>query len=150
MTDEAFRLSETIIKALTLAGAVFAAVWAYHKYNDTKEKEFYSAFWNAKLALFLETSAAASTMGTTRSVEEFEKARSKYLELFYGRLSLVEGEVVKKAMQDFALKVPPGPIEKNSLPFTALEQPSYRLTLKLKEELGTAWHQPFGELEFAK
>ena len=138
---------ELALKTLTPLALVVAAVWGYHTYTDTKEKEFYSAFWNQKLSLFLETSAAASTMATTESVDEFNKARTKYRELFYGRLSLVEGDNVKKAMQTFAPGIPRGPMAQKDLPLVSLQQPAYKLTVALKEELGTAWRSPFSELQ---
>jgi hypothetical protein len=146
MEIDPYKLWELVIKSLTMIGAIVAAVWAYHTYTDTKEKEFYSVFWNTKLTLFLETSSAASTMATAESLDEFNKARTKYWELFFGRLSLVEGEPVKKAMESFSKLVPVGPVEQTALPLKSMQQPAYRLTLALKEELGHAWQRPFGEL----
>lgn len=146
METDAYRVSELAVKGVTLIGAIVAAVWGYHTYTDTKEKEFYSVFWNKKLELFLETSAAASTMATTASIEEFNNARIKYWELFYGRLSLVEGQAVKHAMETFSAQVPTGSVAQGSLPLTSMQQPAYRLTLVLKQELGHAWEEPFGEL----
>jgi len=146
MEIDPYKLWELVIKSLTMIGAIVAAVWAYHTYTDTKEKEFYSVFWNTKLTLFLETSSAASTMATTESLDEFNKARTKYWELFFGRLSLVEGEPVKQAMESFSVLVPTGPVEQKALPLKSMQQPAYRLTLALKEELGHAWQRPFGEL----
>jgi len=86
-----YKTWDIALKAFGLVGLLVGAIWAYYTYTDTKEKEFYSVFWNKKLSLFLEASEAASTMATTESVEEFNKARTKYRELFFGRLSLVEG-----------------------------------------------------------
>jgi hypothetical protein len=146
MASEAHDTWDLVLKTLTFLALVVAAVWAYHTYTDTKEKEFYSAFWNQKVSLFLETSAAASTMATTESLDEFNKARTKYRELFFGRLSLVEGEGVKEAMKTFAPGVPAGQVTQKDLPLVSLQQPAYRLTLALKEELGTAWRKPFSEL----
>jgi len=146
MESDPYKLWDLVIKGLTLVGVVVAAVWAYHTYTDTKEKEFYSAFWNAKLTLFLETSSAASTMATTESLDEFNKARTKYWELFFGRLSLVEGLSVKVAMESFSALVPTGLMEQKALPLKSLQQPAYRLTSALKQELGHAWQKPFGEL----
>ena len=137
---------ELVLKGLTFCGLVIAAIWAYHTYTDTKEKEFYSVFWNQKLSLYLETSAAASTMGTTESVEKFNQARTKYWELFFGRLSLVEGENVKHAMETFSKFVPRSVVTQSDLPIVTLQQPSYQLTLSLKQELGKSWREPFGEL----
>jgi hypothetical protein len=135
---------ELIIKALTLVGGIFVAVWAYYTYTDTKEKEFYTQYWNRKFALFEETSKAASTLATTSSPEEFRKARELYRELFFGRLSLVEGKRVKEAMEGFAGMIPTNDPPK--LPLTSLEQPAYQLTIELKKELSESWKKPFSEL----
>ncbi|WP_433766346.1 hypothetical protein [Pseudomonas putida] len=146
MDESLFRICDVVLKSFTIVGVVVAALWAYHTYTDTKEKEFYSAFWNTKLSLFLETSAAASTMATTESIEDFNTARKKYRELFFGRLSLVEGQSTKRAMELFFSKVPDGAVGQGELPFSSMEQPAYQLTLALKQELGIAWKTPFGEL----
>lgn len=146
MDCENYKIAELVLKGLTLIGAVFAAIWAYHTYTDTKEKEFYSVFWNKKLSLFLETSSAAATMATTESIDEFNNARTKYLELFFGRLSLIEGDAVKNAMESFSYNVPTGSVQKEQLPLISLQKPAYELTIALKRELGIAWQNPFGEL----
>jgi hypothetical protein len=146
MESGRYAVWELTLKTLTLVGLVLGACWAFFTYMDTKEKEFYTTFWNKKLELFLEVSSAASTMATTTSAEEFNKARSKYLELFHGRLSLVEGQAVKDAMIAFSAFVLKRPLNESDLPQTAMQQPAYQLTLALKEELGRAWQKPFEEL----
>jgi len=146
MTHERYELFDITLKSLTLLSFVVAAIWGYFTYKDTKEKEFYSVFWNKKLELFLEASSAASTMATTSSLEDFYANRSKYLELFWGRLSLVEGLAVKTAMEQFSASVPSGAIQSSELPLISMRDPAYALTIALKEELGLAWKEPFGEL----
>jgi hypothetical protein len=94
------------LKTLALLGGIIAAVSGYITYTDTKEKEFYTTYWNKKLEFFIETSKAASTMATTTDIDQFYSARADYWELFYGRLSLVEGDAVKKAMMEFAPLIP--------------------------------------------
>jgi hypothetical protein len=134
---------ELWLKTLTLIGGIGAAIWAYVTYADTKQKEFYTEYWNRKFALFEETSKAASTLATTSSAEEFCKARELYFELFFGRLSLVEGDRVKEAMQKFAGLIPTGD---PPMPVQSLEQPAYKLTIELKRELSESWKKPFSEL----
>jgi hypothetical protein len=85
-------------------------------------------------------------MATTDSIEKFVAARTRYWKLFFGRLSLVEGQSVKKAMQAFATEIPHGEVKQEQLPFKELQQEAYRLTIALKKELGVAWREPFGEL----
>ena len=147
MESDRYKSWELWLKTLTLIGVVIGAIWAYFTYTDTKQKEFYTTYWNTKLELFLETSKAASQVATATSVEDFNKARDKYWELFYGPLSLVEGDGVKKAMQVFSAHVPKEPLDSSAqLPMKSLEQPAYRLTIELKKELGQAWRDPFSEL----
>ncbi len=130
---------ELIIKAFSVFALIVAGVWAFHRYSDTKEKEYYSEFWNKKMELYLETSSWASIMATTSSVADFNEAREEYYQLFYGRLSLVEGNAVKKAMQDFSGNVPKG--EVSILPIEGLDQKAYQLTISLKKELGESWRE---------
>ena len=144
MAMDRYKTWELTLKTLVLLGGLVAAVWAYFTYTDTKEKEFYTFYWNKKLELFLETSQAASQMATTESLEKFRQARSKYWELFFGRLSLIEGDPVKQAMQDFAPLVPSGDPH---LPLEELQQPAYKLTIALKKELLRSWKEPFSELK---
>ncbi len=145
-----YKIWELTLKTFFLIGGVATAVWAYFTYTDTKEKEFYTFYWNKKLELFLETSQAASMMATTRSLEEFDQARSKYYELYFGRLSLVEGDTAKNAMEEFSSLVPSGPIVELrhlTFPLKELKQPAYNLTIALKKELLSSWKDPFSELE---
>ena len=142
---------ELWIKGLTLGGVLLGSVWAYVQYIDTKEKEFYSTYWNHKLDLFVRVSRSAAIMSTTNSVEEFNAARAEYWQLFYGPLSLVEGTCVKNAMIAYSKCVPKRAIESSlSLPMDYMQQPAYRLTVRLKDELGKGWKAPFAELELRK
>ena len=148
---DSYKKWELWIKILTLVVIVVGGVWGYLEYTDTKEKEFYSDFWNRKMELFLRTTNAASEMATTSSAETFNEARTEYWELFYGPLSLVEGPCVKRSMEVFSRCVPKDPIDSSiTLPMQTLKQPSYRLALRLKQELAKAWRKPFSELELSE
>ncbi|ADE55904.1 hypothetical protein [Coraliomargarita akajimensis] len=144
-TENKLKALELAIKFSLLFGVLVSSIWAYLKYNDTKEKEFYTYYWNQKFQLFLDTSEAAAVMATTSDLQTFRQARSKYFELFYGQLSLVEGPGVKSAMEAFAPLVPREASPK--LPASQLEQPAYKLTIQLKNELLLAWESPFNELD---
>jgi hypothetical protein len=133
---------------ITMAGAVVGGLWSFYTYTETKEKEFYTYFWNKKMELFLRTTNAASEMATSASLESFNKARNEYWEMFYGPLSLVEGPCVKRAMEVFSQCVPKDTLmSSDRLPMHKLKQPSYRLAVRLKEELASSWQIPFSELK---
>lgn len=139
------------LKALTLVGALLAAIWTVGVYFDSKEKEYYTEFWNTKMTLFQKTSKVVSIMTTTTNINKFNEARAAYWELFYGELSLVEGECVKQAMIKFSSCVPNTEIdESTNLPFRKMEQPAYVLSIQLKTELANAWEKPFSELSLDK
>jgi hypothetical protein len=144
---DTYKKWELWIESIALAGGLVGAVWAFYTYNDTKEKEYYSDFWNKKMELFALVSKSASNMATAATADSFNKARTEYWRLFFGELSLVEGPCVKRAMEVFSKCVPEAPIDEAvRLPYTKLQQPSYRLTVRLKQELGEGWHSPFSEL----
>ena len=139
---------ELWIKTLTLVGALIAGIWTAVTYLDAKEQEFYAHFWNEKMSLYQRTSNAAATMAVASSLDEFNNARRAYWKLFYGELSLVEGPCVKRAMEVYSRLVPKEDLaDQQLLPYQILEQPSYRLSLRLQNELADAWEQPFSELK---
>ena len=146
--NDSHKTFELWIKVLTLGGVLIGGIWAYVQYIDSKEKEFYSTYWNQKLDLFVRVSQSAAIMSTTDSVEKFNTARAEYWQLFYGPLSLVEGPCVKNAMIAYSKCVPKQAIESATLlPMDHFQQPAYRLTIRLKDELGKGWKVPFAELE---
>ena len=132
------------LKTITLCGVLIAAGWTLYVYSDTKKKEFYSAFWNKKMELYLGVSEAASTLATTESPEDFIRARAVFWGYFYGRLSIVEDESVKSAMQTFAGEFP----EKGMPPHLPLDkgQEAYCLAIALKYDLLRSGQRPFHEL----
>jgi hypothetical protein len=135
---------ELSLKTLTLVGALAAALWTFYVYSDSKQKEFYSAFWNKKMELYLGVSEAASILATTESADEFVKARATFWGFYYGRLSLVEDDSVKKAMQEFAGHFP-AEGKPTKLPL-GKGQEAYALAIALKKNLLRAWQHPFQEL----
>ena len=139
---------DLLLKLGTLIGGAFAGVYAYRTYRDTKKVEYYRVFWNRKLELFLETSQAAAAMAMAQSPTEYSSARQNYFLLFFGRLSLVEGPKVKDAMVKFAKSIPPNDLK--TFPFTPdqqskLQDNAYELTIEMRNELISAWPEPFTE-----
>lgn len=135
---------DVTLKSLALIGAVIGAIWTVHVYSDTKKKEFYSAFWNKKMELYIAVSEAASIVATTESKEEFVKNRAIFWGFFFGRLSVVEGESVKEAMQEFTAYFPRTGLPRK-LPLDAGQQ-AYALSIALQRDLLKSWEHPFGEL----
>ncbi len=145
MDELRFKKLELVLKITGLISLISAGIWAFHTYSDTKEKEFYSKFWNKKMELYLETSSWASVMANATSEAEFEKARKDYYQLFYGQLSIVEGKSVKAALEKFTGFIPNRKVKK--FPIEKLDNGAYELTLALKQDLGRSWKEPFHELD---
>jgi hypothetical protein len=135
---------ELWLETITLCGVLIAAGWTLYVYSDTKKKEFYSSFWHKKMELYIGVSEAASTLATTDSPEEFNKARAVFWGYFYGVLSIVEDESVKAAMETFAGEFPENGAAAN-LPLNKGQQ-AYRLAVALKGDLLRSWQRPFHEL----
>lgn len=149
LTEDQYREWNLYLKIFTLLAIIIGGLFAIYKFESTKEKEFYSTFWNKKLELYQRTSNAVATMATTSDINEYLIAKSDFLELYYGELSLVESLFVKENMQKFycdLLQVQGSGLNEPELPVTKLQQPAYKLSLALHTDLAMSWKEPFGEL----
>lgn len=147
MHQETAALWDVGLKFVGLVAGALGAAWAIYAYVDTKKKEFYGAFWRKKLDLYVEVSALASRLVTTKSADSYAAAYQEYFEFFYGRLSVVEGDAVISAMQRFAGQLPRDATGK--LPLNDLRDQAYLLSLALKSDLFDSWRMPFQELDQA-
>ena len=133
---------DILIKAVGALVVLIGVPLGLVKYFDTKRKEFYARFWDKRLEYYLRASKAASSIAVSRSDDNSDAARRDFWQLFFGEMSVVEDESVKEAMQSFG-----GDLElakAGGKPYSALEQPAYRLSLACRESLRSSWNRPFG------
>lgn len=141
MNDTRRQMFDAAIKILGLAGVFVGFLIGFYQYKDAKEKEFYSHFWNLRLDTYAEVSEAAANIATASTMEDAKDSRRKFWEYFYGPMSLVEDNSVKKAMETFGRELKK--IESTNGKPSDLEQASYRLSLALRNSLRNTWSRPF-------
>lgn len=134
---------ELTLKTLALMGAAIGGVFAYFKYSDTKTKEFYTAYWNTKAALYRDLAEVAGTLATTSSSEKFEELKSRYWALTLGPLTLVESKGLEKKISAFGDLVDMQSVQ--HLPASELETHANDLAGAFKDDLIKSWRTPFSE-----
>jgi hypothetical protein len=136
-------LIERFWASLTFSEAVFAAAIAasvglFLNFRNARESRN-RPFLEKQLELCLEACEAASVLATTSSKVTFKRARSRFLELYWGTLSVVEDKPVASAMVDFRRKLNELVKAKAPLPLDAMETDSYRLARAVRNLLIHSW-----------
>ena len=122
---------------LTILGLVTGAL----QYRDAKKKEFYATFWHRRMELYEQATDAAAAIAGAPNLEAVKLEHSRFWQLFWGPMSLVEDQGAKKAMEDFGGCLTA--VEESSASMSSLRQPAYRLAKGLRESLARTWDTPF-------
>jgi hypothetical protein len=94
----------TILTLIIALSGVFIGLWQYKK---TTERDFKRAFWEKQLNLYMELTGATATLVAFSAdkdpvaIQEYQKARVKFWELYYGELAVIADPNVDKEMVDF-------------------------------------------------
>ncbi|HKC02011.1 MAG TPA: hypothetical protein VKC17_01755 [Sphingomicrobium sp.] len=117
-----------------LVTAGFGLYWNFRSAKANRKQPFLLK----QLDLCHDVSLTAARLATVRGKDDWDAARQRFLELYWGPLSIVEDRDVKAAMENFghelhALNYPP------ILPAARLEQPAYRLARAVRVLLLNSW-----------
>ena len=124
---------------IALAGVVVAALLGlYWNFRNAKELRK-QPFLTRQLELCIEASGLAAALATTSSKERFDVAHARFLELFWGPLSIVENEEVALAMVNFEQDLQRFVAKGHALPLTDLEGRSYELAMTIRKLILEAW-----------
>jgi hypothetical protein len=134
---------ERFLTSLTVYDAVFAAVLAasvglFLNFRNARESRN-RPFLEKQLELCLEACEAASVLATTSSKVTFKRAHSRFLELYWGTLSVVEDKPVASAMVEFRSKLNKLVKTEAPLPLEAMETDSYRLARAVRNLIIHSW-----------
>ena len=131
---------ESALKILTTIGAGVAFCWGAYQFlltqrgqAETRRVEATRPFLDRQLKLYTDATQAASTMATSKSLEEVDAAKNRFFQLFWGELVMVEDRRVESAMVDFRDAIHTG---KKGL---QLEQSSLRLARACRDSLAESW-----------
>ena len=96
---------ETVIKLLSILGAVVTFAWGVVQYDagqkqqsETRRVEAVKPFLEQQLKLYTEATKVASAIATTTDDATRAKSLERFWSLYWGELALVEDASVEKAM----------------------------------------------------
>ena len=159
MTEETHRQWDTAIKILGFAGVIVGGIVGITQFHDqrereitqfaeTKEREFYSQFWNERLRLYVKTLDTAAKISTATSLVESTVPRAEFWTLFDGSMAVVQDQAVDAAIHEFADQV--RKVESEEISHKDLGIHSYQLGRVCYDSLKNSWNKPFSSLTDAK
>jgi hypothetical protein len=129
------RLSIVVPWLLTLV-TVVVGVWQFTNQQQQSNRQ---PFLQKQLELCFATSDTAARLATETEQVEWEKARLKFWQLYWGTLSIVEDINVEGAMVELGRLVPDHPVAQTNLPMKSLEQPSLKLAHAARTLILASW-----------
>ncbi len=152
MKDESYNLWDIILKiagALAVTVGIIIGLW---QYEATTERQFKEKFWEQQLNLYLEASKAAATLATIPKIEEDpikklerDKAQTRFWQLYYGELALIEDKDVEQAMIEFGNCLRQYEID-NCDPHE-LRGKSLKLASMCRQSIGKSWRLRLDRLQ---
>jgi hypothetical protein len=106
LSEERARFLDAVLKVAGVLGTLVAFCVGIDQYWEQREREFKRDLWTQQLTLYLEASRAASTLAyqsdsSVVSRAEIEKARSRFWQLYYGEMVVVEDTAVGRTMVEY-------------------------------------------------
>jgi len=97
-----------LLQGFAIAVGIFATLWQYmsNSSNERAEaaREYQKSFYQAQMAVYAEAVNETSILSTaTPDSTEYLKARGKFLQLFWGRMSMFEDKCVEAKMVEFRM-----------------------------------------------
>jgi hypothetical protein len=110
------------------------------KLARASEQEAQQPFLRKQLELYLETSQVIGKLVTLDPAQgEWKTAETRYWALYWSELSLVEHEIVKKAMQKYAGALSAYKDAPSAQSRDALQNNTYQLAVALREGISSSW-----------
>jgi hypothetical protein len=150
-TPRSASTTETVLKLVSPLLAVAAFVWGIYTYRETSrqqmEKQQAEAtriaetrrieatrpFLDKQLTLYAEVTKVAASLATLTDEKERAKAKTRFMELYWGELGLVEREGVALAMVAFREG-----LDRNATP-AELGTLALAVAHACRDELATSW-----------
>lgn len=116
------------------------------QYFEKAENEYKRPLWEKQLDYYFEATRAAATLAVLRNEEaessqaEWQKARTRFWELYYGELAIVEDQAVSQAMVVFGKCL--RDYEFDQCDQKQLKHLSLELASACRNSVGKSWKQP--------
>jgi hypothetical protein len=135
----------TYIPLLLTALSIFFGATQYAR---TQQQEFRKRYWEAQFTLYTDAAASAAAIATARNLEDVDKERKRFWQLYWGPLSAIEHPEVESAMARYgAVLAECEGGKKESCPSpgpgatrTPLRDASINLAHCIRASLATTWH----------
>jgi hypothetical protein len=120
MTEDSYRRWELALKVLVVAGVAIGGAIGVAEYLHTVARESQKPFLEKQLAFCAEATGAAAILATADDQKARARAKDLFLEMYWGRLGLVEDVRVTQAMINYKHVVIDGNKGSTSPPVLAL------------------------------
>lgn len=95
-----------LLQGFAIAVGIFATLWQYMSNSSSERaeaaREYQKSFYQAQMAVYAEAVNETAILSTaTPDSTEYLKAREKFLQLFWGRMSMFEDQGVEARMVEF-------------------------------------------------
>lgn len=95
-----------VLQGITIALAIFASLWQYHsnsiRAREEAARDYRKSFYQEQMKVYSEAVNQASVISTAPpDSPAYREARQKFLELFWGRMSMFEDKCVEAKMVEF-------------------------------------------------
>jgi hypothetical protein len=134
----------TLIPLLLTAISIF---FGATQYAWTQQQEFRKRYWDAQYTLYTDAAASAAAIANAAKLEDVEKERRRFWQLYWGPLSAIEHPEVEAAMYRYGTVLAaceagtkdscPSPSPGTSI--TPLRSASYNLAHCIRASLATTW-----------
>jgi hypothetical protein len=101
MDEPRYRFWDTVIKALTALGLMFAGGWTVWQYFENARFEAYKPFATKQLEIYIDVARAAANVAEPGTPEEAIKSKRELDTIVNGPLPLVEEQNVNDAVNKF-------------------------------------------------
>lgn len=133
-----------ISTAIALFAVLIPAAIGFLNYSMAVQRDSKKPFLDKQLTLYFEASQAASQLATLPEGKERKQANTKFWELYYGQLSLVESPEVENAMDKFGEALQR--YEKKESGLRELQQLSLNVSHACRDSLSESWGVSLEEL----
>jgi hypothetical protein len=136
---------------LTLLLAVIGLPIGVWQYFEKAENDYKKPLWEKQLNYYLEATRATATLAALpnrpddASQQEWQKARIRFWELYYGELVVLEAPEVSTAMVAFGKCLRDYEDEDNKCDSKTLRSLSLDLAHACRTSVANSWQQPLGK-----
>ena len=131
---------EIFRKFLLIIVTFVVAVWTVWEFSASAKIEARKPFLEKQLTLCFEAVTQVSTLATTTDLTKWQEAESRFLELYWGELAVVENQAVAGKMQDFKKALLSA--KETDLPINSLVGPSIRIAHECRALIKENWSVP--------